>query len=778
MDDKILSPSKRGCRSAQALCLGVLFLLAFLPPSPSASAQASSAEKHMEEGLSSFQSGAFEQAALSWTEAVRRYEEAGKLPEQIDALNLLAQAYLALGQHKKAFPMLETALALAVQSGDRPRTAVLKAGLGNAYLTAGRTEAAAQYLNEALGLADEQKNAGLSAAVLNNLGNLRTMQKKYADAIDAYTKSGMLAKTSGDVALAARAMINAATAAMKDGRHPDAKARLDQARVQIETLGPSHDKAYGMINIALAYNELRPSLPGSNDALLLWASKLLGEAAEVADRIGDPRASSYAWGHLGNLYETQRRYADALLLTRRAIFAAQQVNAPEALYRWQWQTGRLFKAQGNLEEALSSYRRAVYTLQPLRQEMSFEAGGAHAALRESVRPFLFELADLLLQRAAVTPDPKESEPYLIEARETVELLKAAELRDYFRDDCVDALQGQATLLETVSRTAAVVYPILLPNRLELLVSLPTGLKRVAVPVKEGAITQEIRRFREKLEKRTTREYLPHAQVLYDWLIRPLEADLTSFKIDTLVFVPDGPLRTIPMAALHDGQQFLISKYAVATTLGLNLTDPRPLRRDTVNAFSVGLSEAVQGFPPLPNVLEELQAIRGFYGGAQLINQDFKVARMEQELKESRFNIVHIASHGKFEGDVEKTFVLAFDDKVNMERLGRYVGLFRFREEPLELLTLSACETAAGDDRAALGLAGIAIKAGARSALATLWVINDEASSELVVEFYKQLLDRTVTKAVALQRAQVKMLEDPAHQHPIYWAPFLLLNNWL
>lgn len=778
MDDKILSPSKRRCLSAHAMGLGLLLLLASLPPFPFASAQVFSTERHMEEGLSSFQRGAFEQAALSWTEAVLYYEEAGKVNEQIDALNLLAQAYLALGQHKKAFPALETALALAVRSGDRPRIAALKAGLGNAYLTVGRTDAASQYLNEALGLADEQKNAGLSAAILNNLGNLLTIQKKYPDAIDAYTKSGILAKASGDVALAARAMINGAIAAMKDGRHTDAKPRLDQAKVQIQTLGPSHDKAYGMINIALAYHELRPYLPGSNDVLLLSAFKLLTEAAEVADRIGDPRASSYAWGYLGNLYETERRYAEALVLTRRAAFAAQQVNAPEALYRWQWQTGRLFKAQGNLDEALLAYRRAVYTLQPLRQEMSFEAGGVHASLRESVRPFLFELADLLLQRAAVTPDRKESEPYLIEARETVELLKAAELRDYFRDDCVDALQAQTTSLESVSRTAAVVYPILLPNRLELLVSLPTGLKRVSVPVKEDTITKEIRAFRIKLEKRTTREYLSHAQLLYDWLIRPLEADLTSFKIDTLVFVPDGPLRTIPMAALHDGKQFLITKYAVATTLGLNLTDPRPLRRDAPKTLSVGLTETVQGFPPLPNVLEELQAIKALYGGHQLINKDFLVGRMEQELKESPVNIVHIASHGKFEGDVEKTFLLAFDDKVNMERLGRYVGLFRFREEPLELLTLSACETAAGDDRAALGLAGVAIKAGARSALATLWAINDEASSELVVEFYRQLQDRTASKAVALQRAQVKMLEDPAHQHPIYWAPFLLLNNWL
>jgi CHAT domain-containing protein len=152
--------------------------------------------------------------------------------------------------------------------------------------------------------------------------------------------------------------------------------------------------------------------------------------------------------------------------------------------------------------------------------------------------------------------------------------------------------------------------------------------------------------------------------------------------------------------------------------------------------------------------------------------------MEKELKEGRFTILHIASHGQMEGDPRKSFLLAFDGKLTMDKLTQAIGLLQFRDEPLELLTLSACQTAAGDDRAALGLAGVAIKAGAVSALATLWFINDQASSELVSEFYRQLKDSSVTKAVALQRAQLKLLDDPAFDHPAFWSPFLLLNNWL
>jgi CHAT domain-containing protein len=281
-----------------------------------------------------------------------------------------------------------------------------------------------------------------------------------------------------------------------------------------------------------------------------------------------------------------------------------------------------------------------------------------------------------------------------------------------------------------------------------------------------------------LEKRTTNEYLPHAQTLYQRLIRPIEAMLTEHGINTLVFVPDGPLRTIPMAALHDGTKFLIQRFAVATTPGLTLTDPRPLKRQAVRALSIGLAEAVQGYSALPHVAEEVRMVNRLFGGDLLLNQDFLVPRVESDLKEQPFSIVHIASHGQFESDPRKSFLLAFDDKLTMDQLDRAVGLMRYRDEPLELLTLSACDTAEGDDRAALGLAGVAIKAGARSALATLWSISDESSSQLVEEFYQQLRDPSVSKATALQRAQLLLLDHPMYRHPAYWAPFLLLNNWL
>jgi CHAT domain-containing protein len=740
--------------------------------------EAASPETHLEQGMKAFQRGAFEEAVSSWADAARAYEKERKPAQQIGALIHLSQAYSAIGQYKQAVKSLETALGLAQDLRDPARLASVLAALGNAHIAAGPPAAAEEYLRRSLKMAQEMRDLGLAAANLNNLGNLSAAQEKYADALAAYRESVPLAKRAGHRSLAIRALSNAAVAARKNRDPLESRRLLDTARDELRQVAPGHDRAFVLINVGLGYRDLRIHLPDSGDLLLLEAAKALTEAGTMAEGIGDRRTASYAWGYLGALYEDERRHEEALRLTRKAVFAAQQVNAPESLYRWQWQAGRLLKKLGPVDDAISAYRRAVYTLQSIRPELLVGYGGSPTSFRESVGPVYFELVDLLLQRAASLPGRDQVAPYLIEARETVELLKVAELRDYFRDDCVDTALSKLTTLDVVSQTAVAIYPILLPDRAELLVSLPTGLKRVSVPVGAERLTQEVRQFRRKLEKRTTREYLPHAQQLYDWLIRPLEADLASLKIDTLVFVPDGPLRTIPMAALHDGKQFLVSKYALGITPSLNLTDPRPLQRERPNVLAVGVTEAVQGFPPLPNVAAELDALRKLFDSTTLVDQDFLVSNLEKKLKGERFTIVHVASHGQFDSDVQKTFLLTFDDKLTMDRLDQLIGVFKYRDDPLELLTLSACETAAGDDRAALGLAGVAIKAGARSAVATLWQVNDEVSADLVVDFYRQLRDPSTSRALALQRAQLKVLGDPRYDHPGFWAPFLLINNWL
>jgi CHAT domain-containing protein len=613
---------------------------------------------------------------------------------------------------------------------------------------------------------------------LNDLGNLLATQRKYPEALAAYREGIALDNAPQLQVLRARSRINAASALREDKRAREALAALDEALGDLRKLAPSHEVAFTLVSAGLGYRDLRSALPDERDRLSVQAAAVLTYAARQAEGIGDRRSASYALGYLGGLYEEERRHAEALDLTRRAIFAAQQVNAPESLYRWQWQAGRLLHKTAQDDQAIDSYRRAVSTLQGIRPELSVSYGPIPISFRNSIGPIYFELVDLLLQSARARARPEEIAPFLVEARQTVELFKAAELRDYFHDDCVDTALSKVTKLDVVAQTAVVVYPILLANRTELLVSLPSGLKSVVVPVGLDALTNEVRQFRHKIENRANRDYLVHAQQLYEWLIGPIEADLKSAGVDTLVFVPDGPLRTIPMAALHDGERFLIAKYAIATTPGLDLTDPRPIRRERAKVLAVGVAQSVQGFAALPNVAMELDTLRALFNSTTLMDQQFVIANLENQAKKEQFTIVHVASHGGFGDDPSQTFLLTFDEKLTMERLDHFIGLFRYRDDPLELLTLSACDTAEGDDRAALGLAGVAVRAGARSALATLWEVDDVVAADLIMDFYRELQDPSASRAVALQRAQIKVLSDPKYGHPGYWSPFLMINSWL
>ncbi len=765
-----------------ALSTSLLFILATWFVLATASGTVAAVEPApdtlMEQGLQAYQRGSFDQALAAWKQAADFYERDGRLDKQSRALAQAAQASESLGQISQALQQLELALSLAQRTGDRAHIAAVLESLGRTYLAARKPDASVQHLTQALAMAQADGDRRLIAAIHNDLGIAHVAQQHDEDALAAFVTSAQGAQAAGDRPLSVRAHINAARMAMKLNQPYNARDWLDLAFEALKDFEPSHDKAMNLIQVGLGYQQLRASMPDMNAPLLLRAAGVLLEATAVGEQVGDARARSYATGYLGHLYEIEHRYDESLQLTRRAVFSAQSANAPESLFRWQWQLGRLLAATGKLDEAIASYGQATMTLRPIRVEVASAWGNDSFAGEDSVRGLFFELADLLLHRASLTDDSQGAEQYLRRARDAIETYKAAELRDYFRDDCVDTLQARITKLDRLAAGTAVVYPIVFADRLELLVSLPNGLKRLSIPVSSATLTQEVRAFRKTVEKRTTREYLPHAQQLYAWLIRPLEPDLASFRIDTLVFIPDGPLRTVPMAALHDGQQFLIEKFALATTPGLNLTDPKPIDREKVRLLSSGLTRAVQGFPSLPFVEEEINAIRTLYQGDQLLNAEFSTPRLEQELKDHPYGILHIATHGWFASDTTQSYLLTYTGKLTINELDRLIGLFRYRKDPLELLTLSACQTGIGDDRSALGLAGVAIKAGARSALATLWFINDEASATLVSEFYRQLRNPTQSKAQALQQAQQKLLADRVYEHPAYWSPFLLLNNWL
>ena len=694
--------------------------------------------------------------------------------------NLVVRGETALteGRYSAAFNDLSAALEEARRRGDTARSAAILASLANVYLATGQTNKAEGALNDAVAQARAANAGSILGLALNNLANLRAVQNRSDEARTLYGEARALADRDANPGLAIKAIINTARLEHDSGKPDTAAPLLKDALALLAQVPDPAAKLSALLAIGqlLSTAAAEQNVDGQQFAL---AFQVLDQARVLAETQGDKRAASYANGYLARLYSQADRSDEARLLTQQAIFLAQQIAAADLLYLWYWQSGRLHRDKGDLDTAIAAYRQAVYSLQQIRNTLlSGRIGGS--TFRETVGPLFLELADLLLQRATRL-DGTSAESLLVDARATVEQLKTAELQDYFLDDCVAVAQANATGLDRLAANTAVLYPILLPDRIELLLSLPAGIRQFTQAVPAAEITATVRNFRLQLENRISRRYQTYAVQLYDWLIRPLESALAADRIETLVIVPDGPLRTIPIAALYDGKQFLIEKYALATTPGLTLTDASPLRREQPRVLLGGLTDAVQGFPALPAVNEELVEIQDIVGapnGTLLKNQNFVLGSLEQELSKRPYTIVHIASHGQFESDIRNSFLLTYNEKLNMDQLEEYMQFRRFSEQPVELLTLSACQTAAGDDRAALGLAGIAIKAGARSALGTLWFINDEASSELIAEFYRQLQDPAKTKAEALRQAQLSLLEDRRYRHPGYWSPFLLIGNWL
>lgn len=194
----------------------------------------------------------------------------------------------------------------------------------------------------------------------------------------------------------------------------------------------------------------------------------------------------------------------------------------------------------------------------------------------------------------------------------------------------------------------------------------------------------------------------------------------------------------------------------------------------------GLSEARQGFIALPEVETELARIAEVVPQTQaFLNREFTEAQVRSQIARAPFNVLHLATHGQFGSSAEETFILTWDERLNVKEFGSLLQTRqRFFDMPIELLVLSACETATGDDRAVLGIAGMAVRSGARSTIASLWPLSDEAAAVFMMEFYDALAVPGTTKGEAFRAAQLALLNDPRFSAPFFWAPFVLVGNWL
>lgn len=529
----------------------------------------------------------------------------------------------------------------------------------------------------------------------------------------------------------------------------------------------------------------------------------LTNALQQAKALSDPLLETYALGELGHLYELNGQGADAIRLTRQALALLEGQQLPEVAYLWEWQLARLYQQspaqpvalspvdkqgegvfaanQAGNQAAIAAYQQAIASLAAVRQNLLLVDPQVQFSFRDNVEPVYREFISLLLQSGSADAPPDQQSLRL--AVQTMDALQLTELENFLGCNLSQLVSLTAT---DGDPGAAKLYPLVLPDQLAVIVDIPAQpltLRSVSIP--QQTVERTLKSLRSSLTlPGKTPAVLSAAQDLYGWLIEPIVPILAENpQLETLVFVPDGPLRNIPMGVLYDGEQYLIEKdYAIAIAPQLDLFSPRPAPAPLkVLRGGIGLPQTVRGqvFPPIELVQAELNQIPDSFTVSQpLINEDFTQSNIEQQLSNETYSAIHWKTHGVFSSNPVETFLVAYQEGITANELSTLVRTATQQQaEPLEMLVLSACATAQGDRRAVLGLAGIAVRAGTRSTLSTLWRADDVANTELMASFYEGL-SQGMTKAQSLQSAQKMLLNESGYPAPYYWAPYVLVGNWL
>lgn len=741
-------------------------LLATLPPQAS-STLAAQAQTWNTVGALEREMAQPQQATAAFAAAATSYQilgdDNGVLRSQINQ----ARALQTAGYTRQASDLLT---AQQPPLADRPPSPLTAAGLltlGNLYRSQGQLNESRQYLNQSLEMAQQLQDPDAIAAAQLALGNTATAAGSPDQAQRAYEQ---VIATTGDPTLRIQARLSLAGLQLAQPERQDQGAMLATLAAELDQLPPGQIRTYARLNLADLV------LAAAVTAYPLVQSQLV-QADQEAVALGDTRAQSYARGTLGRWYQLQNQPDVATALTSDALILANQAHAPEVSYRWNAQLGTLQRQSGDQTAAIASYTVAVNTLRTLRRDLVTVNTDLQFSFRQTVEPIYRELVDLLTQ------DPQASTAALKQAQDVVESLQIAELEDFFREACLAVVQNIDQVVDSTAHPTAVVYPILLPraDRLEVIFKLPNQpLFHHSVAIPAALLEARVQQLRQDLPlPYTINRVKTEAAQIYDWLLRPVADQLTAAQIETLVFVLDGPLRNLPMGLLYDGEQYLIERYSIAIAPGLQLVDPKPLTNQNLAVIVAGLSQERFNFPALHFVEAEVNQVEAALSSQVLFNHTFTEMKLETTIRDIPFPVVHLATHGQFSSDPDETFVLAWDKKIPLATLNKILrNSEQSRESAIELLVLSACETAAGDNRATLGLAGVAVKAGARSTLASLWKVDDEASADLMARFYHELNMPESTRSEALQRAQIAILKQPKYSHPRYWAPYILVGNWL
>jgi CHAT domain-containing protein len=658
--------------------------------------------------------------------------------------------------------------------------------LGDVLRQLGNPEASALVLNKAREIAQdiglEAPNLLLSLAHTER--SLFEQAKSRYDFIDEPLSKQKALNTAQDKLMAALELyqkINTIPAQLNQLslllESSDPNPQLIQSLVQ--TLLTNHHQFSQLPTIEAIYAriQLAQSLIKINDKLST-ALALSQTALSLADELDNQRAKSSALGTIANVYIHLGQESKSIKYLSQAMGIAQSVEAWDIAYEWQWQLGQLYKKSNRIQEAIPAYTAAVHSLELVRNSILSINPEIQFAFKDKVEPVYQEYMELLLSQDNIN---------FRQIIQTQEQLKLAELENFLQCGNLIPKFSLLDVQDSSIKIPHTIYLIKLKNRIEVILRNPEGdfyHHNLEVNLAEDTINTLIdflqnQRFNSFAET----DFMLYPQSLYKLLLAPISKYLPD--TGNLIFVLDTYFQNLPISMLHDGEKYLIDSYNISVASSSQFYQNQAFKPGQLRALVAAISEESPSFKdslvppnlnPLPEVKAEIKNIRkNTVSTSELLNHEFTSDRFRQKIANSPLPVIHVSTHAQFSSDPEQTFILAWDRPMNLWDLN--VLLKRQNSQSsIDLLVLSACQTAKGDRRSALGIAGLAAQSGARSTIATLWLVNSDSTVQLISKFYEGLKNG-LPKAEALRQAQLSLLSSPKYSHPYYWAAFVLVGAW-
>ncbi|MEI6428211.1 MAG: CHAT domain-containing protein [Pseudanabaena sp. ELA607] len=766
-------------------------------------------EELLELGMHQLERSLYPEALQSFQTALQSYQGTDNRKAEADALLGTGYAYNGLGKYQTAIDFYNRSLAIRQKIGDTNGAAHAINGLGYAYNGLGQYQKSLELHQQALATFKQSNDQSGMPSALNGIADVYGILNQPTKAIDFYQQSLAIAQKSKNLADAAYALNGLGDVYEDLEQYQKAIDSHQQSLVIFRQIENRDGEAYALYSLGSAYTLLEQ---------VTTALNFYQQSLAIFREIGNRNGEAYVLNGLGYAYGIQGSFPQAFELFQQTVTIARQVgdryNEGYALEN----LGLMFTKTGQTEVAILFYKQAVNVRESIRQDIRKLPKKLQKSYLSTIEDSYRTLADLLLKQERI-----------IEALQVLDFLKVQELEDYLKNVRSNALTSQGVrflapekaminelwasnyqqikslnsrlakqieqlpkseidqapaYLQKLPQGTALLYPLIIEDRIEIIL-FANGIAAMhrASPIKKAELQKLIQEFQTGLRDYSSQDFREPSQRLYNLLIKPVEADLKANQTKTILYAPDGILRYIPLAALYDGKQFLIENYTINNLIAYILMDfinqdqtDSAVPRVLAGAFGGQLGEQKFNQIALPATIIEVSAItRLIPNSIAFTNNEFSIEAINSQL--SKYTILHLATHASFNtGTPENSFIIfGSGQTIHLNEISN------LNLGNLKLIILSACETAIGKIGNGVEILGFGYqvqKAGAKSAIASLWQVSDEGTQKLMQGFYGYLKLGNYNKADALRQSQIDLIRGQKFSHPFYWAAFVLIGNGL